>query len=456
MKLFKNNRLVWSVLCGGYMLFIAAFSVMYPYGMDEFLGSNFSAANSLKIALMMFMHHTAKTGLWLGSFILYFGKWLFIVLNPFVQLGIVLGMFYFIHLRLPDFKKTKDAGIFLLLALLSLCAVAVPDSTLFWLGGAVNYSWMFLVFIVYACLLRGFYEGKIVIKDSILTAVIAVIFGLALGMSNENNGPMALLISACFFIFAGIIKKRKLPKVFYINMAAMFVGAGILLLGPASRERMSISALGFSAPVLLDKMFFHINHLDSFIKANLLLPVINFLALLILGIDWDKAAFKNKDYVTALLCYVTSWILAFVLFAAPDVGWRPYYSATAFSIVTFVLLLKYLAEEYKLNFARYITMAVFIFCVVIFPLVAMPYVSLCRQAMNRNKTFNEAAKRGDKTIYLPFYMVERGPLANYTIIFFDVMFVSPSQRYFYFRRNIEPVKVLPYLHDDINKITPVY
>lgn len=48
----------------------------------------------------------------------------------------------------------------LLIAVLSVFAVAQPDNTLFWIGGACNYSWSFLPFLWITAWLRLEYKSK--------------------------------------------------------------------------------------------------------------------------------------------------------------------------------------------------------------------------------------------------------------------------------------------------------
>lgn len=454
--IFKKIRLPWLFLCGGYIIFIFIFSFLFPYGMDEYLGSNLSLSESFMTSFMVFMRQSSKIGVWVSGVVLYSGKWLFLLINPLVQMGIVFGLFYFIHGRKPDFKTFKDFSVFLLLAILSIFAVAAPDSTIFWLGGAVNYSWTFLFFIWYMCVLRAMFEGQPLFGDNMKIRILTLLWGLFCGMSNENNGPMVLLLTFCFYVFIRFVKKESLPLWFYFFFGGAFAGVIIMLFGPGLHARMKYDAVGFGIPALKEKMFFHINHMHNFIKANLLLPAVNFVALLILGIDWDKKAFKNKDYLLSLLCYIISWTLIAVLFVAPDTGWRPFYSGSLFSIVSFVLMLKYLSEDYKLNFFKYITTAAVIAAVLILPLITVPYVSLYRQSLERDALVSQARTRGAKVVFLPYYLIERGPLPNFTIVFFDAIYSSPEERYQYYKIPVIPVKNMPDRQDEIIKITAVY
>jgi hypothetical protein len=59
-------------------------------------------------------------------------------------------------------------------------------------------------------------------------------------------------------------------------------------------------------------------------------------------------------------------------------------------------------------------------------------------------------------VFLPYYLIERGPLPNFTIVFFDAIYSSPEERYQYYKIPVIPVKNMPDRQDEIIKITAVY
>jgi hypothetical protein len=432
----------WYTVCAVYLSFIFIFSFLYPLGVDEYYGYGFGLKESAIRAIITFWAHSPKIGVFIGGVLLYFGNWLFVILNPLVQLGIVLGIFYFVNLRLPDFGNYKDMPAFVLIALLSIFAVPMPSNTLFWIGGSVNYSWPFLFFLFFLCAARALYENKPLFRDSFLNCFFIFILAVCLGLSNENNSPMALALSALFFILLRL-KKIKLPKWIYFAFAGIAFGFGLMFLSPALARRAAEMNVGFMHFPVKAKLFFHINHFHYFILGNMLIFVFNILGLMICAIDRRNKPFVNSNFILAGGCAAISFALFFVLFITPYVGGRNYYSAAMFSIIAFLFLLAYIKETYGPSLIRYCAAAAFIYAAVSLPLFSIPYVNLYKQSCKREEIISEALKKGKTIAYLPYYIVVSGGSVNNDILFFDVMYATPYERALYLKINAVPIRLLP-------------
>ncbi|MDR1684590.1 MAG: DUF6056 family protein, partial [Elusimicrobiota bacterium] len=187
----KQNKalLSWALAAAFYCGFIALLSALYPYGGDEYRNIPQSIGDVFYLYFNAAFNLHPRVGSLLSLAILYAGKWLFVLLNPLVQLGIISGIFYVVAARRADFKNLKDLPLFGLIALLSVTAVAAPNNTLFWICGAANYSWAFAFFILYLCLLRALAAGKNFVKGGLPAGFVIFILALALGISNENSAP---------------------------------------------------------------------------------------------------------------------------------------------------------------------------------------------------------------------------------------------------------------------------
>ena len=138
-KNFKAKPLaIWGLFFFTYVLFIFILSYLYPYGADEYILRRQTLWGALEQYFFSYGVENARIGLIANNIILYLGKWSFLILNPIVQTIWILSFFALVYLRLPDFKKLSDFPAVLLIALLSVFAVAQPDNTLFWIGGACN------------------------------------------------------------------------------------------------------------------------------------------------------------------------------------------------------------------------------------------------------------------------------------------------------------------------------
>ncbi|MDR0952801.1 MAG: DUF6056 family protein [Elusimicrobiota bacterium] len=443
MQFVKNKKSVWLVLGVLYLLFIFLFSYLYPFGMDEYYGYNLSLKESIRRIFETLWMHSPKIGVVFGSTIMYLGKWAFLLINPFVQLGIVLSIFYFVYLRLPDYKNLQDLPACILIALLSIFAVSVPSNTLFWIGGAVNYSWPMFIFLLFLCFLRAQYVGKPLFKDIWQNWLWVLVLAIFWGMSNENNSPMAFIILFAYAMFF-LYRKITLPKWFYFAALGVIGGLCFMFFSPALSARMADNASDFASKPFLTKIFFHINHMDIFVRASLCLPPLTFLGLLICGLDRDRQAFKNENFILSLICFIIAFGLASALFLAPNiVGGRPFYSATVISIVAFIFLLEYIGQAYRFMLLKYVSLLMIVFSVLILPLFAMPYFDLHKQAAERAALLSAAKLDGKKHIFLPYYLVKSAPLKNYDIIFFDVLYTRPDERLAYLKINVSPIAVVP-------------
>ncbi len=428
-KLQNKYTLLWVLLFAAYGGFIFLFSYLFPLGADEYNATFFSFPDLAYSYKLTFLQLTPKIGALIGAAVLFCGRWLFLILNPIMQLGLWLAVFYFIHLRLPNVKDSKDMPVMALLLLLSVLAVATPDSTLFWSNGAMNYSWPLFFYMLALCYLRLIYEGRAQALGA-LKLLFLFIIGVVAGTSNENNAPLAALICFLFWIFMDI-KKRKMPLGFYALFLGVSCGMAVFFASPALINR----AVGFRQNVgadISDKLFWHIGHLDNFLRVNLYLPSLSFCALAVFALDKKVRNLKNRDYVMACLSLLLCFSAAGILFLAPEIGFRVYYSATVFSIAAFVFVLKYIKTVYCLNLARYFAAAAFIFGVVIAPTVILPYFNLHAQEAQRWAAVNKAKEENRPYVFLPVFIIPRAPISNYTIIYYEPIFRPEAElRYFY-------------------------
>lgn len=439
-KLENKYTLLWVFLFAAYGGFIFLFSYLFPLGADEYNAAFFPLCDLAYSYKLTFLELTPKIGALIGAAVLFCGRWLFLVLNPLMQLGLWLAVFYFIHLRLPDVKDGRDMPVMLLMLLLSVLAVATPDSTLFWSNGAMNYSWPLFFYMIALCYLRLIYEGRAQATGA-LKLLFLFIVGVISGTSNENNAPLAALICFLFWIFMGV-KKRKMPLGFYALFLGVSCGMAIFFASPALINR----AVSFGENVgadISEKLFWHIGHLDNFLCVNFYLPALSFLSLAVFAFDKDKRELKNRDYVMACLSLLLCFCAAGILFFAPEIGFRVYYSATVFSIAAFIFVLKYVKTVYRFNLARYFTAAAFIFGVVIAPTVVLPYFSLHRQEAQRWAALSRAKEANRTYAVLPVFIIPRTPVANYTIIYYEPIFRPNVELQYFYGINVYRAHPLP-------------
>lgn len=422
-KMSTKPLVAWGLFFLIYIIFIFVFSYLYPYGADEYILKRDTLWGAIASYFQSYMSENARIGLLANNIILYLGKWSFLILNPLVQIVWLLSFFALVYLRLPDFNKLSDFPSMLLIALLSVFAVAQPDNTLFWIGGACNYSWSALPFFWILTWLRLEYKAKGNLNLSKKYALALFFIALALGMSSENSGPLTMGLIVCFAA-AFHIAALKLKKHFWLIALGLALGIGLLFGAPAMWNRLNTDIFDyFNNSSLRDKLLWHISHIHFYIKAMFLIPAITFIALLICSLDRDKPErFKNENYILAVIFAISSWILAAVLFAIPLITGRCFYTASVAALISFLFTLIYLREAYKFQAVKYCAMLAFAWAVAFTPVFAYPYLNLHRQDEARANAIAQAKESGAKTVFLIPYKYLKGPNDNLTIMFYDPVF----------------------------------
>lgn len=202
-----------------------------------------------------YMTWNPRIGEYLAFAVATAGKWLFLLLNPFVQVGLALMMFYLAAGRRVDSRSWPDVRLFGLALLLLFTCTARPGVTIYWLSGATNYSWAAALWLGFLCLYRGLLEkGENGIKGERgkngwgkWPAVLAL--GFLAGMTNENNIPGTWLLLGALFVFVRLVRKRKLPLWSYAGLAAQVAGSLCMLLAPGVSARMNSVTPGCAEPL---------------------------------------------------------------------------------------------------------------------------------------------------------------------------------------------------------------
>ena len=203
-----------------------------------------------------YMTWNPRIGEYLAFAVATAGKWLFMLLNPFVQVGLALMMFYLASGRRVDPRSWPDVRLFGLGLLLLFTCTARPGVTIYWLSGATNYSWGAAVWLGFLCLYRGLLEdaesgrkGDSGRNNSWGKFAAAAVLGFPAGMTNENNIPGTWLLLGALFVFVRLVRKEKLPLWFYAGLAFQVAGSLCMLLAPGISARMHSATPGCAEPL---------------------------------------------------------------------------------------------------------------------------------------------------------------------------------------------------------------
>lgn len=392
----------WGVLLAFYLFFIGILSYWLPYSIDELrdtpqnLGALFY---NIKTAYLIL---TPRFCIIPNALILYLGKWSFVMLNPLVQTLSCWLVFYLIYWRGPSPRSARDIYPAGLILFLSVFAVAQPDNTVFWLGGALNYSWSFVPFLLSLILARGLLEGSFNCGDARLVRAGMFFGGFILGMSGETTGPAALILFICVLVCFKF-QKKPAPKWLYFLLFGMAAGLAFLFFSPANDvKKQYLMFRHFYGASLAQKLFWHLQETHDFIILNFFLPLITFFALAL--IFWDKGAkaFKEGGFILILSCYLL-FLMTFCALAFAPAPARALYPASMLSSISFIALLKYLQDGYKIKIFRFLSLAVLCFALPLLPLFSYTYYDLHKQEVQRNIILANALQTDAAAVFIPKY-----------------------------------------------------
>lgn len=421
-KLEIKPKYFFGVIAFFFCLFIFICSALYPFTSDEVRFAVAAQENLFQaIKAMMFLeaprflNPLLITGLYWGAKF----KIFFCIVNPLVQICTTYFLFYFIKGRKLNINKREDILPFSLICLSCLFMIPSPSSTLFWISGALDYSWAFLPCLLTLCLYRFTYKGE-KFKNTWYINLICLFLGFASGMSNENTGPMMLGVSLCFILLCKY-KKIKISSYIYLSFIGIILGISAMFGIGGSFQR--LNAFVYNSWVNMsigNKLFFSLHHFNNFLAALYYIPVIIFGGLLLVLYDIKKKVLQEKFILSAFFL-LTGLLMAFVLFASPYTPKRAYYSAGIFCLISFFFFLDFFYDIYKIYILKYFTLLFLSYCLVISPLVIIPYVSLYKNFKIRESQIL-LSKKQDKTIVCTdrIYKIS-APTKNLTIVYLDLV-----------------------------------
>ncbi len=424
LKINIRPKILYIITIVIFVAIICFFTAIYPRTVDEFRFSHDTWSLTFQQVKLTFLTDSPRFLNLINIIFLHFYKcWkiIFTILNPFIQLFIIFGMFFVATGRKIDFKTKKDFYPFLLLVLLYLLFSPKPSHIIFWMTGAMNYSWAFVPPLILLCLLRQTIDGK-KLKSSALKNFLILFIGFASGMSNENTGPMMLGIIALFFIYCKY-KKIKIPQFYYFALVGVILGIGTMFGSGAGKERLTDDRLyeAWLRQSLTQKIFVFIAHFNKFLNAMLWIPIINITSLLIILYDKKGLMLKNKQFILSSILCVCGFILTLVLFMAPFINLRAHYSSAIFLYISFIMLLFIIKEIYSINLTKYLSLILLIVGIVFAPLIAIPHITLHRSDVYREKTIKQAVEQGKKIVMVNRLTVLKAPTENWTIEYYEFL-----------------------------------
>ena len=413
----KYSIYIWALVAILYISFIGIMSYWYPVTLDEYF--RWGVPFRWEMVTDAYFEMVPRISVFFGIPVFALGKWFFVLLNSLIQFTNCLCIFYILFVRLPNIKNFQDMPYFLTILCMSVFFVSGPSQVLFWLSGALNYTWTILFLLIMLCFLSQIRTGKLVFKDTWLFRIFIFIIGFLVGMSNECLSPIALGATVLFALFREY-KKSKSPRALSFLIFGLAIGCLVFFSAPAHYHKMSLEGFSNLAAVSFgQKLFFHINHINKFFASQLYLFVITSLFLIIACLDKDKKGIKRGDLWNSFIFLLLSFIMAFILFVAPSYSLiRVYYPASVLCIVSFLFLVKYYIHAYNFDFSKWLCYIILAISLFLAPRFILPHYSLHLQ-----DDIHNYLQRQPKPI-VTAYMVLKGPTDNLSIEFMD-----PARRF---------------------------
>lgn len=280
----KENKRYLIVMIVGLMLFAAQMKNVILYA-DDFILGNISKGG-FKAAFDHFVMHY-KT--WGGGMTALFAV-IFLMYKPVVWKichCIVVYTIVALSVKMITYKKKSGKTIcaILIWSFLYIMDIAIARETLYWMDGAIGYTFsLFQIFIYFYYL----YTRIILNINKKYDVVLYPIVGLLSGWSSAQTAPVAVLISILFLIWHKFINKQKLlnlKKINYIAMIFSVIGCMIFMLAPGNYSRMSVSTQ-FAGYSFTEKILYRVDSVVELLFNFKLHPVagIPFYFLLAVGL----------------------------------------------------------------------------------------------------------------------------------------------------------------------------
>jgi len=166
-----------------------------------------------------------------SNFFLNFNKAVFNLVNSLVATSTILLM-----LQIINIKQNRQIIVTWTLGLLFLSLVPVPTQVLFWVVGAIQYSWALFVVLLYI-LPFTFYddrrEKQILVR---ISTIISPLLGLVAGNSQGAVGGVCVIISL-LYIVKWTLERRHIPLWAYVGSLFAAIGCALMVSAPGNFKR---------------------------------------------------------------------------------------------------------------------------------------------------------------------------------------------------------------------------
>lgn len=157
-------------------------------------------------------------------------------------------------------KKISIHAYLIVCSLIVACNPTIRE-TLFWQSGTCNYLYMALIYMSYTAFILASLDKRLNedykanIAFEIILAVLMIPWGLLAGWTNENIGPVMVLVPIVSIIVL-FIKKKKVPVWMFVSIITSAIGCAAMILAPGNSVRSEQIESSGNIKIDLCKRFF--------------------------------------------------------------------------------------------------------------------------------------------------------------------------------------------------------
>lgn len=316
----------------------------------------------------------------IGQLLIWFGKPWFAVLN-----GLMLFILsYFIYKSCFTSKNEKiNFSKILFIFIVIIVTVPIPNETLFWQMGSINYMWMMTLSVIYICPFLLTFLSIRKIEDNYKTYSYVIIFGFLAGLTNENIAPFIVFANIVYIAYKFIIKEH-IYKWNILGLLSSIVGCCLLMLSPGNSERQTAEIHTYGIPDNLSVKFKNIflpTLKDVFFKQYkllIILLIITFITFIILK------GIKNKHLILATLLTLAAIFSNLIMLFPSTYSQRSAFGGSIFMIMALVLLIS------QIKFNTKVTNIIYIASFLIFTIISVKvFVPATKIALDYNSLYQD-------------------------------------------------------------------
>jgi len=384
----------------------------YSLGMDR-KGLN-DLDDVIRSCVGLYNKYGARLGT-MGFFLMsFFGRWLFVLLNPLAFLLLGLLSFMLALGRSPAPDSMQDVGLLGMIYLVIGGAAPAITEVSFWANGAMQYLWGCAVVFAFLVPFRYLLEERRIISGGLEATLLMFGAGLIVGQATETIVPAAIGLIGFF----GLIVHRKgenLPAWFWAGLAGLCIGFVIFAVAPGNFQRAASASSTTSwsmgildrlvtiPPLLFNKFAAYAGRFLVRIVGGIALLAVFALLVDSLAARRNQVAVLDGEKLTLALLYtLASAGTIFSLFASPvRMSTRVYFGAGMMMILALALFTHVVFFERYPKLGRYVVAVTCFLCFMEMCAIAKELADIHHQDRVRLEVVRRAREAGQTVIEVP-------------------------------------------------------